>query len=64
MTLVITHCGFPAGPRKEYQLPLLRTATIPGDGFIADARITKSVSHSSWVGKVIELVFFSRVPAE
>lgn len=64
MTIVIIHCGFPTGPRKEYQFPLLRMATTPGDGFIADARITKGVSHGSWVGKVIELAFFSRVPAE
>lgn len=50
MTIIITHCGFPTGPKKQYQFPLLTMATIPGDGFIADARITRRVSHAvGWV---------------
>lgn len=40
--VIITHCGLPNGPRKEYPFLHFRMATILKDGSITGACITKS----------------------
>lgn len=40
--VIITHCGMPNGPRKEYPFLHPRLATILKDGPITGACITKS----------------------
>lgn len=64
MTIVIiTHCGLPNGPRKEYPFLHLRMATILTDGSIVDSCITNSFLIAVRWRMLTEHVF-SGTPAE